>query len=55
MAHTPDRTSTSHLPRTSRTGEIPAKTDPAVPGPPRAGRLIAVGKLARALTGRSAR
>ncbi|MET9857759.1 FAD-linked oxidase C-terminal domain-containing protein [Streptomyces smyrnaeus] len=45
MAKTPDRT----RPRTSRTEEVPAKTDPAVAGPPRARQVIAVGKLARAL------
>ncbi|MGI5347909.1 FAD-binding and (Fe-S)-binding domain-containing protein [Streptomyces sp. CA-250714] len=45
----PDRTRSPRASRTSRAEEIPVKTDPAVPGPPRARQVIAVGKLAKAL------
>ncbi|NSC24677.1 FAD-binding protein, partial [Streptomyces albus subsp. chlorinus] len=45
MAHTP-----RPFPGTSaRTEQVPAKTSPALAGPPRARQVIAVGRLARAL------
>ncbi|MFF8281706.1 FAD-binding and (Fe-S)-binding domain-containing protein [Streptomyces albus] len=36
-------------PARTHTEQIPARTDPGIPGPPRAQQVIAVGKLARAL------